>query len=62
VRPSSSSARGGRPIKQIAREPDVSYESLRLCWVKHAEVDAGERAGLTPMFEWRRLERAFQSD
>lgn len=36
----------GRPTKQIARELDVSYESLRL-WVKQAEIDAGEREGLS---------------
>ena len=40
----------GRPIKQIAHDLDVSYESLRL-WVKQAEIDAGERE------ELRRLRR-----
>ena len=35
-----------RPLAQIARELGVSTESLRL-WRKQAEIDAGERDGLT---------------
>ena len=36
----------GRPLAQIARELGVTAESLRL-WRKQAEIDAGERDGLT---------------
>src|SRR6266704_3003258 len=36
----------GRPLAQIARELGVSTESLRL-WRKQAEIEVGEREGLT---------------
>jgi len=36
----------GKSMRELARDLDVSYESLRL-WVKQAEIDAGEREGLT---------------
>ncbi len=36
----------GRPVAQIARELGVSFESLRH-WIKRAEIDSGERQGLT---------------
>lgn len=36
----------GQPLAQIARELGVSTESLRL-WRKQAEIDAGEREGLS---------------
>ncbi len=36
----------GKSMREVARDLDVSYESLRL-WAKQAEVDAGEREGLS---------------
>jgi transposase len=36
----------GRPVTEIARDLGVSSESLRI-WIRRADVDAGEREGLT---------------
>jgi len=38
--------RGDRSIGQVAREYDLTETAVRE-WVKQAEIDAGERAGLT---------------
>jgi transposase len=35
------------PVAKIARDLDVSAETLRKKWVNQAEIDAGEREGLT---------------
>jgi len=49
----------GKPIKQVARDLGVSYESLRQ-WLKQVDLDAGRRTdGLTTeeREELRRLRR-----
>jgi len=38
--------RGAAPLVQIARDLGISQDTLRV-WVKQAQVEAGEREGLT---------------
>ncbi len=35
------------PVAKIARDLDVCAETLRSKWVNQADIDAGEREGLT---------------
>jgi transposase len=44
----------GRPIKHVAADVGVHYESLRH-WVRQAEADAGERKDLLTSGERERL-------
>src|SRR5215207_5158797 len=47
------------PVAKIARDLDVSTETLHKTWVKQAQIDAGERDGLTTQekVEVRRLRK-----
>ncbi len=44
----------GRPVKHVAADVGVHYESLRH-WVRQAEADAGERKDLLTSSERERL-------
>jgi transposase len=58
--------RGDRSIGQVARDFDLTETAVRE-WVKQAEVDAGERAGLSSeerreLAELRRENRRLRED
>jgi transposase len=44
-------------VAKIARDLDVSTETLRSKWVNQAQIDAGEREGLTTTEEREELRR-----
>jgi transposase len=50
--------RSGKPLRELAVELGISTETLRM-WVRQADVDAGERSGLSTeeRDELRRLRR-----
>ena len=50
--------RSGKPLRELAVELGISTETLRM-WVRQADVDAGERPGLSTeeRDELRRLRR-----
>jgi transposase len=43
------------PVAKIARDLDVSTETLRSKWVNQAQIDAAEREGLTTTEEREEL-------
>ena len=57
---------GDRSIRQVARDFDLSVSSVRR-WVEQAEIDAGQREGLTSdereeMTRLRRENRSLRED
>ena len=58
--------RGDRSIGQVARDFDLTDTNVRT-WVKQAEIDQGDRPGLTTeerveLTELRRQNRSFRED